>query len=520
MVSGIVFAGDVPPATIADRVRRGQLVRLATGVYTTDIDTEPERVTSREWHTIVGRLYPAAVITDRSAITGGHVDGVLYLSHTARERDTQLPGLLVRARQGLGPIDGDAPLPGGLYQASKPRALIENTAPSRGRGGKTRRTLTEAELGDWIDRLAMIDGDERLQRYRNEAEALADTLSATPERVALVSRLIGAAVGTQQAQTASRALNARQSGRPYDRDRIRLFGVLIDALRQSAPQNNPVQDATEDRYRHLPFFEAYFSNFIEGTEFEIEQALAIIYHGTNIPGRADDSHDLLGTYRVVADLHEMQTLADNEDDFVQLLRSRHATILAGRPDKNPGVFKDIANRAGNTSFVLPGLVDGTLRAGWARVGELDTPFERAVYTMFVVSEVHPFDDGNGRIARVMMNAELVAGRQARIVIPTVFREDYLDAVHMLTRQDDPRILIKALRYAHDFTSQIPWHTTEIAQRTLDATHAFNEPNSPDRLVLPSTLRPAGPISARAGLTRPANPDWPAPPLDHGTGIGR
>jgi len=27
--------------------------------------------------------------------------------------------------------------------------------------------------------------------------------------------------------------------------------------------------------------------------------------------------------------------------------------------------------------------------------------------MFLVSEVHPFLDGNGRIARVMMNAELI-----------------------------------------------------------------------------------------------------------------
>ncbi len=33
----------------------------------------------------------------------------------------------------------------------------------------------------------------------------------------------------------------------------------------------------------------------------------------------------------------------------------------------------------------------------ARVGELDTAFERAIYMMFLVSEVHPFDDGNGRI---------------------------------------------------------------------------------------------------------------------------
>jgi len=47
--------------------------------------------------------------------------------------------------------DGDVQLPGGLYQASKPRALAENTRPSRSRGGRARRTLDWAELGDWID---------------------------------------------------------------------------------------------------------------------------------------------------------------------------------------------------------------------------------------------------------------------------------------------------------------------------------------------------------------------------------
>jgi len=485
VVSSIVFASDLPPATISDRVRRGGLVRLGTGVYTSDVETLPERVVTREWHAIVGRLYPDSVITDRSAVTGGVVDGVLYLCHAGRARETRLPGLLVRARSGLGPIEGDAPLPGGVYQASKPRALIENTAPSRARAGRARRTLTDDEMADWIDRLAMVEGDETLQRYRTVAESLAETLGAKSKRVALVSRLTGAALGTQQAQTGSKALAARQSGRPYDRDRMRLFSTLVEALRESAPQNRPVPEPTQDRYRHLPFFESYFSNFIEGTEFEVDQAVAIVYERASIPGRADDSHDLLGTYRVVNDLAQMQNVAQDADDFIQLLKSRHATILAGRPDKNPGVFKERANRAGNTAFVLPGLVDGTLRAGWSRLPELDTSFERAVYMTFLVSEVHPFDDGNGRVARVMMNAELVAGAQARVIVPTVFRDDYLDGLRMLSRQDQPGVLIKVMRYAHDYTSQIPWDSTETARHALQETHAFNEPNSADRLVLPS-----------------------------------
>jgi hypothetical protein len=445
-------------------------------------------VVRREWHAIVDRLYAGAVIADRSGVTGGPVDGYLYLAHPARLRETELPGLTVIARRGVGPLEGDISLPGGLYQASKGRALVENTRPSRARNGRPRRTLDADELADWIDRLAMVDGDDKLGGYRLAAERTAQRVGVADDAIATVSRLIGAALGTQQADTGSSALAARQAGLPYDRDRMRLFGVLIDALHASRPQNRPIADPSAVRYTHLPFYEAYFSNFIDGTEFDLPDALAVVYEGTNLPGRDDDSHDLLGTYRVVNDLAEMSTVAATPEDFVQLMRSRHATILAGRPALRPGEFKEAANRAGESLFVLPAYVPGTLRAGFERLAELDTTFERAAYVMFLVSEVHPFNDGNGRIARVMMNAELVAGGQSRVIVPTVYRDDYLGALRRLTRQDGASVLVKALRFTHDYTSMVPFATTGGAEAVLRATNAFNDPGSADRLVLPDAAR--------------------------------
>lgn len=501
MVSSIEFAAGQPAATISRRVARGELRRLATGVYTSDVASDPSVVTKREWYAIVGGLLPGAVITDRSAPTGGPADGVLYLAHDGREREIELPGLTVSARRGAGPLDGDAPLPGGLYQASKGRALVENTRASRARRRQVARTLNEAELGDWVDRLCQVDGDGRLTQYRAQAESVAVAVGATSAGIDLLSRTVGVALGTKEGDTGLRALAARAARLPYDHDRLRQFDRLINALRESAPQNRPVLDTDAGRYRHLPFFEAYFSNFIEGTEFEIDEAVAIVYDGEQIPGRADDSSDLLGTYRIVSDLNEMSTLPASPNDFLQLLRSRHATILAGRPDKNPGNFKERDNRAGSTSFVTHGLVAGTLTAGWHRISELDTAFERATYMMFLVSEVHPFDDGNGRLARVMMNVELVAGGQSRIIIPTVFRDDYVDALRRLSRQDDPSVLIKALRYGQNYTAGLDFSDRDIAIEQLTATNAFNEPNSPDRLVIPR--RPAV-TEAGVGRSHPAN----------------
>lgn len=53
----IVFAADAPAATISDRIRRGELVRLATGVHTCDVTCAPAAVVAaREWHTIASML--------------------------------------------------------------------------------------------------------------------------------------------------------------------------------------------------------------------------------------------------------------------------------------------------------------------------------------------------------------------------------------------------------------------------------------------------------------------------------
>ena len=108
-----------------------------------------------------------------------------------------------------------------------------------------------------------------------------------------------------------------------------------------------------------------------------------------------------------------------------LLKARHATVMEGRPDRRPGAFKQEANQAGPTVFVAPDLVTGTLAQGFGLCRSQETPFQRAVFMMFLIAEVHPFADGNGRTARIMMNAELAAAGEERIIVPTVYRANYL-----------------------------------------------------------------------------------------------
>jgi Fic family protein len=103
---------------------------------------------------------------------------------------------------------------------------------------------------------------------------------------------------------------------------------------------------------------------------------------------------------------------------------------------------------------------------------LQHPFARAAYIMFMISEVHPFLDGNGRIARVMMNAELSSKGLSKIIIPTVYREDYMGALKELTKQRDADTYIRMMLRAWEFSSRLHDEDLEEMEKYLLACNAF------------------------------------------------
>lgn len=170
----------------------------------------------------------------------------------------------------------------------------------------------------------------------------------------------------------------------------------------------------------------------------------------------------------------MNTVPNNAEALLDLLLYRHKVLMSARLSKKPGEFKDKNNRAGETYFVEHTLVKGTLIKGFDYYQALTAAFAKAAYIMFLISEVHPFLDGNGRTARVMMNAELVKQGQTKIIIPTVYREDYMLALRKLTRQHEPNAYITMLEKAHEFTATIVGDDINKMEDRLKTSNAFKE----------------------------------------------
>ncbi len=482
-----VFASNKDISDLVYREnKRGNLRKLASRIYTTNLSDNLEDVVKRNLWQLVAMLFPGALVADRTSIEHRPAaDGSVFII-SDKKRAITLPGININPRKGVAPLPSDRPFIGGLYLSSQARAFLENIRPSRSRSGKISRTLSPAELEEKLEELLRRSGEKALLNIRDEARILATELNLESESKNL-DDLIGTMLGTRDAKLTSDAAIMRKSGTPYDPERLPIFQLLFETLaaeppviRLASPSQNTI---------NLAFFEAYFSNFIEGTEFAVNEAEEIIFEGKIPEARPEDAHDILGTYRIVSSDKEMQRTPTSFEELVSLLKTRHTEVMECHENKLPGQFKAEANRAGSTQFVAPNMVEGTLKKGFELYQALEIPFARAVFMMFLIAEVHPFADGNGRIARIMMNAELVSSDEQRIIIPTVYRNNYLAGLKAISLSHKAEPLVRTLDFAQKYTGAINWQDLQVCHKMLESTHAFNDPNEADlmgiRLTMPS-----------------------------------
>ena len=461
-VPEVLFArtGDNAEAQRLSRLKKaGQIRPLYRGIYTTNLRAADADITARNWSAILAALIPGAVVSHRSAIEAQPKNGIVYYTHTAGAKKISLTGLqargLVKARRGAitsaaRPGANDIPY-NGLFIAGQARAFLENlTRDER----LSSRQLPRAEIENRLERILALRGAAGLNALRDDAREAAAITGMTAE-FAQLDGMTGALLGTRTAPklTTTQAL-ARAAGRPYDAQRLALFEQLAGGLR-----NFPFADVREPAQRGgartlFAFAESYFSNYIEGTTFTVAEAEDIIFHGKVMAARSADAHDIKGSFdAALRDPFYSRTPPDAAA-FLDWIRSANAKVMAARPERAPGEWKAQSNQAGNTLFVAPGLVEGTLRQSWTLLASLPHPMQQALFAMFAVAEVHPFADGNGRTARLLMNCWLSAARQCRIIVPTVFREDYLLSLKALSHNADAAGYIRAMRLCQAWTAEL------------------------------------------------------------------
>ena len=470
----LIASSDKKLSAFITRLKKEAKIRkIAARVYTSNLTDTPENIVGRNLYRIIGQLYPGALISHRSAFElRPSVEGHFYLTY-AYTKNIILPGVTLHLIAGPKPIGIDIPYLDGLFISCPARAYMENLQLGYVRNGIT-KCLKQAELEQRLEKKLLANGEKELNHLRDQAREIAADLKMDSE-FRLLDIIIGALLSTREAETLqSETAKAWAAGEPYDSQRIELFTSLFEHLANKDFKHYPDINTTDPAYKIFAFFESYFSNYIEGTEFEVEEAKQIVDTGVALPTRDEESHDVLGTFYITSNQNEMSILPKDPDDLIGILQRRHSILLSARPTKSPGLFKEQNNKAGNSHFVDYRLVRGTLKKGFEIYRAIQDPVARAYFILFMISEVHPFTDGNGRISRIMMNAELCAAGMSKIIIPTVYRIDYIDALKRLTQNGEPATIIRAMERVRLFSSGLDGSDYDALKTYLEQCNAFKD----------------------------------------------
>lgn len=179
---------------------------------------------------------------------------------------------------------------------------------------------------------------------------------------------------------------------------------------------------------------AYTSNAIEGnTLTRKETALVIEEDITSSPKPISDyleARNHAKAYDYIIE-HASEDLPVTECTILQI----HKIILSGIDDMNAGFYRAVRVRISGSQAVLPNpLKVPTLMqefSDWL-TRQHENPLMSAIETHYKLVTIHPFVDGNGRTARLLMNMILLRNGYAPIIIRPIDRKRYLSALE--TRQ--------------------------------------------------------------------------------------
>lgn len=155
----------------------------------------------------------------------------------------------------------------------------------------------------------------------------------------------------------------------------------------------------------------YTSNAIEGNTLTRKETAVVIEKGLTIGGKSLVEHLEATNHAKALDiLHELQGKTPTqitENDILAI----HGIILKGIDDHNAGHYRRVPVRISGSAVVMPNAMKVpdlmAELAAWLKSGNGLHPVKLAGEAHYRLVTIHPFADGNGRTARLLMNLILM-----------------------------------------------------------------------------------------------------------------
>lgn len=173
--------------------------------------------------------------------------------------------------------------------------------------------------------------------------------------------------------------------------------------------------------------QTYNSNAIEGNTLTLAETKAVLLDGVTVSGHPLREHLEAVNHREAWRLMRHMSATPGpllEDDLLSL----HRVILSGIQTQDAGVYRRDRVRVVGSSLIFP----NPLRVPELMGGFVDTvnsevalhPVLAAAHAHYRLVAVHPFADGNGRTARLLVNLLLIRSGFPPALLPVTERAAY------------------------------------------------------------------------------------------------
>ena len=199
----------------------------------------------------------------------------------------------------------------------------------------------------------------------------------------------------------------------------------LDRLRARAPGGLSNFEHTQDLEL------TYTSNAIEGNTLSAVETTLVVEKGITIGGKPLKDHlEVVDHFEA---LHYVRELARQPNPITESdVRNLHRLVMLRSGPEIAGRYADqgryVLTDTGRHDFPSPVEVPARMGdfARWLGSAAATPPTAFAAHRQFV--DIHPFNDGNGRTARLLMNLILIRGGYPPVAVRPEDRAAYLDAL--------------------------------------------------------------------------------------------
>lgn len=186
----------------------------------------------------------------------------------------------------------------------------------------------------------------------------------------------------------------------------------------------------------------YSSNALEGNSLTLSETKVLLEDGITVGGKPiRDCYEATGhakAYDYMLALARSNDFQLSEDVILRL----HHLFYSGIDEEMAGRYRKGQVFITGTEYIPPAAEDvpALMRAFVVDLNEKRGrlhPVELAAYAHRRLVDIHPFQDGNGRTARLLMNLILINAGYCVVSIPPVLRHDYITALQQAQREKAP-----------------------------------------------------------------------------------